>query len=160
MHLKHVAVLALLLASLSCQADPNAALTLADINAKSAVKVTKEELQGLLLGAKVRNIAATGSTRNWVNEADGKLSPRRTIVPALPRARSQAAREAHGRSVRTAPIACHSPGASSRSKSGAASCSRTARIFGAYGHSRTRRPRLRVSRFPSSGHSLPYIVVH
>jgi hypothetical protein len=37
------------------------------------VKVTKEELQGLLLGAKVRNIAATGSTRNWVNEADGKF---------------------------------------------------------------------------------------
>lgn len=73
MHVKYAAILGALLASLTSQAE-NAALTMADVTAKAALQVTKEELQGLLPGAKVRNIASTGSTRSWINEADGKFT--------------------------------------------------------------------------------------
>lgn len=72
MHLRYMVIIGTLLASLNSQAE-NAALTLADITAKAAVQVTKEELQALLPGAKVRNIAATGSTRSWTNDAGGSF---------------------------------------------------------------------------------------
>lgn len=72
MQLKCATILMTLLVSLNSQAE-NAALTLADVSAKGGVRVTKEELQALLPEAKVRNIAATGSTRLWVNEANGKF---------------------------------------------------------------------------------------
>jgi uncharacterized protein DUF995 len=73
MSLKYAVILGTLLASGTSEAAENAALTLADISAKKAVQVTREELQALLPGAKVVNIAATGSTRKWVNEVDGKF---------------------------------------------------------------------------------------
>ena len=51
-----------------------AGVTLGDLKAKGAVKLTHEELAALLPGAKVVNFASTGSRRTWTNETSGTFA--------------------------------------------------------------------------------------
>ena len=44
-----------------------------DLTSMGATQLSREELQSLLPGANVRSIASTGSSRYWVNSAEGKF---------------------------------------------------------------------------------------
>lgn len=48
-------------------------LKLGDLKTQNAVQLSKDELQALLPGAKVKSVTSHGSTRYWENGTDGKF---------------------------------------------------------------------------------------
>lgn len=54
--------------------DPETRLTLSDLVAKGASRLSKSDLQSLLPGVKVESKGLGGSTKYWENSVDGKFT--------------------------------------------------------------------------------------
>lgn len=67
-----LAVSCMLMASFA-QGQSSGEIRLSDLESMGAAKLSKEDLQSLLPGAKVKSLASTGSSRYWENAADGKF---------------------------------------------------------------------------------------
>jgi uncharacterized protein DUF995 len=66
-----VSVIAVSLVLFSQAAMPQQAQVLRDLDALNAKKLSREELQQLMPGAKMSRLAASGNTHVWTNEPDG-----------------------------------------------------------------------------------------
>jgi uncharacterized protein DUF995 len=68
-----VSVIALTLVFFSQAAMPQQAQVLRDLDPMNPKKLTKEELQQLMPGAKMSRLSASGNTHIWTNEPDGSF---------------------------------------------------------------------------------------
>jgi hypothetical protein len=56
-----------------CSVAAAQVLPLADVKAKGGVQLSADDLKQLMPGANVMSVTLAGSTRRWVNKADGTL---------------------------------------------------------------------------------------
>jgi len=68
-----ILAVAILCASALAQAQQSSNLKLRDLLAKGAKQLSVAEVQETVPGAKVTSVSASGVTRRWANDADGKF---------------------------------------------------------------------------------------
>jgi len=66
-------LVSLLISTAAYAENSETQLTLGDLVAKGATRLSKDDLQLLLTGAKVESIGLGGSTKYWENSVDGKF---------------------------------------------------------------------------------------